>query len=122
MTTKTLKNGIKLTQEQKAIKLAGYLENIEDVLASYENLTYKAYPKKNKIAIQIENENKNLFEVFYTLKGRFHVCTKYNLSKHDTSAQYHEKWDMGWDLYTNTYTALEEIIDFILGQYNESIG
>ena len=112
------KKNYKLTAEEKEIKLMGILEDIVATLDSIcENFTYIKYDKKHKISVQIEGET-NLFEVFYTLKGRFHICTKYNLSKFDESAKYHELWDMGWDVYTNSYSYFVELVNFIIDEYN----
>ena len=121
MKERTMKKNYKLTAEEKAIKLETIKDNIINVLNSYENLTFKTYNNKNKISIQIEDTNTNIFEVFYTAREEFHICTKINLTKFDKDAKYHELWDMKYDLYTNTYNYLEEIIDFIFEKYNENI-
>lgn len=107
-------NLVKLTKEQK---LEMNYNRILETLANYDSVTYKNYDKKHKFTVQIENTNNNLLEIFYTTKDKFHICTRVNLSKYNKErAQYHEKWDMFWDIYTNTSAELDNIIEYIFNE------
>lgn len=117
-------NTVKLTTAQK---LELHHDLVLDVLAQYNNITYKdEYQlnpniKKHKFTVQAEDSNANIFEVFYTSKDKYHVCTRINLSKYSEDAQYHEKWDMFWDLYVTTSDKLTQVLDFIFEANNAQL-
>lgn len=116
-------NKVTLTREQK-IKI--HHDIVYDVIAQYENITYKdeyqlnPATKKHKFTIQLEDTNKNICEVFYTTKDKYHVCTRMNLGKYNENAKYHERWDMFWDLYVDTSDRLTQVLDFIFAEYDKA--
>ena len=117
-------NTVKLTTTQK---LELHHDLVLDVLAQYDNITYKdeyrlnPNTKKHKFTVQAEDSNANIFEVFYTSKDKYHICTRINLSKYSEDAQYHEKWDMFWDLYVDTSDRLSKVLDFIFEANNAQL-
>jgi hypothetical protein len=109
-----------------AQKLEMHHDIVYDVIAQYENITYKdeyrlnPATKKHKFTIQLEDTNKNIVEVFYTSKDKYHVCTRINLSKYSEDAQYHEKWDMFWDLYVDNSLKLTKVLNFIFEEFDKA--
>lgn len=87
------------------------------VINDYDNVSYKYNDKKSKLIIVANKQN--VAEIFYS--KNYHICTKYNLLAYSKNANYHELWDMKYDIRTDNRNELEKIIDFILTEYTKTV-
>lgn len=84
---------------------------------NYDIVKAKYNDKKSKLVAYIATTN--LFEVFF---GKdYHICTKIDLTKLNKNAKYHDKWDMKYDIRVNTVKELQEVVDYIIAEYNKYV-